>query len=373
MKIAIIGLGRVAMADALALARTHEVVMTGPVPDRVEAINRGDYNLNDPALDAYLASHPLKLRAVLDTRTALADAQMVFVSTPIAQHADSGRASFIELDTRIELAASICPRAPIVLRSAVPVGYCDARRIALKGAKIVYAPEFSREGHRLSDLLHPRFLIVGDRHALGRQVLDVLKSAAMTQDIPSRQIGSSEAELTRHLSVLFQAARVSYFNELDSYALHHDLNARQIIDGICLDPRIGAQANNPCFGYRHQTLPLSLQMLGKTLDAETTPVIACLEKSHAARMDLLSEQIRAQRPAQVGIYLQHRSDSLPEDLALLRTRLETAGIATRIQTGETGTLDQFKSECEIVIAQRDTPVLADIRAKVFTRDHYAHA
>lgn len=372
MKIAIIGLGRVAMADALAFARTHEVVMTGPLPDRVDAINRGDYGLSDPGLTDYLATHSLNLRAELDTRTALEAADFVFISTPISQNPETGSTKLVELDTRIEFAAHHSPHAPIVVRSAVPVGYCEAQRVALKGAKIVYAPEFCREGHLLSDLLNPRFLIVGDRHALGRRVLELLKTAALNEDIPARQMGPTEAELTRHLSTLFQAARVSYFNELDSYALHHGLNARQIIDGISLDPRIGAIANNPCFGYWHQTLPLSTQMLGALLDESRTPIISCLDEAHSARVGLLAKQISAQCPAAVGIYLQRETDPLPEVLALLKARLEAAGIVTRIQAGENTALEQFKSECELVIAQRDAPALADIRAKVFTRDHYVN-
>lgn len=370
MKIVIIGLGRVAMADALAFARMHEVVMTGPVPDRVEAINRGDYGLSDPGLADYLAAHSLNLRAELDTRAALAEADFVFIATPISQNPETGSARLFELDTRIEFAARHRPHAPIVVRSAVPVGYCEAQRVALKGAKIVYAPEFCREGHMLSDLLNPRFLIVGDRHALGCCVLGLLKTAALREDIPARQMGLTEAELTRHLSTLFQAARVSYFNELDSYALHHGLNARQIIDGISLDPRIGAIANNPCFGYGHQTLPLSTRILGAPLDESQTPIIACLDKAHSARVDVLAQQISAQRPATVGIYLQRDTDTLPKALAVLKSRLEATGIVTRIQAGNNTALAQFKSECELVIAQRDAPELADIRAKVFTRDHY---
>ncbi len=370
MKIAIIGLGRVAMADALALARCHEVVMTGPVPDRVDAINRGEYGLNDPGLKTYLDSHVLNLRAMLDTAAALDLADMVLVSVPLSLDPETGRPALVELDTRIELAARRLPSAPIVVRSAVPVGYCEARRVALKGAKIVYAPEFCREGHMLTDILYPDFLIVGDRHSLGRRVLEVLQSAALRSDVPTRQMGLAEAELTRHLSLMLQAARVAYFNELDSYALHHGLNARQIIDGICLDPRIGTHANNPCFGYAHRTLPLSAQLLDSHLDAARTPIIAGLDSAHAARLEMLMQQITGCDPQLVGFYLPQGTGALPETLATLKTRLEAAGIRTRLQTDNDSGLAEFKSECEIVVAQRDWPHLADIRTKVFTRDHY---
>ncbi len=255
MKIAIIGLGCVAMADALALARTHEVVMTGPLPDRVDDINRGIYGLDDPALASYLAKHSLNLRAVLDTRAALANADMVFVAAPISTQPETGDVGLVELDSRIEFASRCVPHAPIVVRSAVPIGFCEEKRGQLKGAKVVYAPEFSRAGHMLSDILYPDAFIVGDRHALGKRVLDVLKTAALRADIPTRQMGLTEAELTRHLSTAFQPRRVGCFNELNSSAMNHGLKARQITDGGPLDPCIGAYANTRGFGYAGQTLP----------------------------------------------------------------------------------------------------------------------
>lgn len=371
MKIAIIGLGRVAMADALALARVHQVVMTGPVPDRIAAINRGEYGLSDPALSDYCARHKLDLRAVHDTGQAIADADMVFISAPLSRDPLSGDFSLVELDTRIEFAARRVPAAPIVVRSAVPVGYCEAKRVELKGAKIVYAPEFCREGHMLSDNLHPKFLIVGDRHALGRRVLDVLQGAALRAEIPTRQMGLTEAELTRHLSIMMKAARVSYFNELDSYALHHRLDARQIIDGVCLDPRIGSHANNPCFGFAHSSLPLSAESLKANLDPARLPILSGLEQAHNARFDALARQITARKPGAVGIYQPGPTGPLPAALERLKHRLEAAGIATRIHQGDAPALAQFKQDCKMVVTQRAAPELADIRAKLFTRDHFA--
>lgn len=201
MKIAILGLGSVALADALALARQHDVVMTGPVPDRIEAINRGDYALRDPMLGAYCAEHTLSLRAVPDIRDALRHADMVFISAPLARDPESGALYLEELDSRIDFAARANPLAPIVVRSAVPVGYCDAKRVELKGAKIVYAPEFCRNDHMLTDILRPQFLIVGDPYALGRRVAAVLAGAALMPDLRVELMDTVSAELTRHLAV----------------------------------------------------------------------------------------------------------------------------------------------------------------------------
>lgn len=205
MKITIIGLGCVAVADALALARNHEVVLTGPVPDRVEAINSGQYGLRDPLLADYLAENTLNLRAMLDTSEALAGADMVLVSTPLTRDPVTGCPDLVELDTRVEFVARNLPAAPIVVRSAVPVGYCESRRIELKGAKIVYAPEFCHEGQMLSDILYPEFLIVGDRYALGQRVLGMLKSAAVRTDMPIHQMDLTEAERIRQFSGLYHS------------------------------------------------------------------------------------------------------------------------------------------------------------------------
>lgn len=364
MKIAIIGLGGVALADALALARTHEVVMTGPVPDRVEAINTGAFDLCDPALAPYLARYPLRLSASLHTDAALDGADAVIVAPPLSFDPETGAAQLAELDSRIEMAARRRPGALIVVRSAVPVGYCAARRAETGSPRIVYAPEFAREGHRLSAVLHPQFLIVGDRGAAGKKALALLAEAALSDAIPTRAIGPAEAELTRHLSTLFQAARLAYFNELDSYALHHGLDARQIIDGVSLDPRIGPHANNPCFGYSSRSLPLSVNMLAPHLDPARTPLLASLETAHSARAQALTHQIVQRAPGVVAFYAPADATALPSGLAQIRARLEASGIATYVQR----TLPQAGDD--MVIAQRMTAELADIPANVFTRDHF---
>lgn len=371
MKIAIIGLGHVAMANALALARAHQVVMTGPLPDRIDAINRGTYGLNDPALHDYCQQHKLDLCAVSDTGQAIDGAEMVFVCTPRSNDPAMSAANMAELDSRIEFVARRAAMAPIVVRSAVPVGYCEAKRLELKGAKIVYAPEFWREGHMLSDMLYPNFLIVGDRYALGRRVLEVLSGAALRSDIPTRQMGLTEAELIRHLSVQLQAARISYFNELDSYALHYGLNARQIIDGVCLDPRIGTHSNNPCFGFAHRGLQRSCQNLQPYLDPARTPLLAALEQADCARIDMLVANITDQKPDAVCLYNPDMTKPLPPAMARIKQKLEGAGISTHVNDGRVPGLDAITAGTAIILAQRAVPELAKLDAKLFVRDHFA--
>jgi UDPglucose 6-dehydrogenase len=219
MKIVMIGLGTVALADALALGRDNDVILTGPVPDRVDAINAGEYPLSDPCLDTYLRDNPVRIQAMLDARTALEGAQMVFVSAPLSMDPDTNTLRTIELESRIELAAQMLPHVPIVIRSAVPIGFTDAMRARLKGAKLVYAPEFSRDGHALGDVLMPSFLIIGDRGNLGAQVGRLLLSATLVDTIPLRQMGPTEAEALRHLSVLLQTTGVGDNGALGNEAM----------------------------------------------------------------------------------------------------------------------------------------------------------
>ncbi|MFN4057594.1 MAG: hypothetical protein ACK4HW_05355 [Roseinatronobacter sp.] len=371
MKIAMIGLGHVALADALALGRVHQVVLTGPVPDRVEAINAGIYALDDPLKGDYLNRHRVDVTATLDTRAALDGAGMVLVSAPLSFDPESAQLQMVELESRIELAAQLLPLVPIVIRSAVPVGFTDGCRARLPGARLVYTPEFSREGAALGDILHPNFLIVGARGKLGAHVAQVLASGALRAEIPVRQMGATEAEVVRHLSILFQAARVGYFNELDSYALTHGLDARQIIDGVCLDPRIGAQGNNPCFGYGGANLPRAAQALAGPLGGVDAAIMPNLGHARDARITALADHIRARGVRKVGFYLGAGQPAGDAPIAQLRAALDAFGLTTHLHIVGAGDLAKFKEDSDIVVASRMTPDLRDIADKLFTRDHFA--
>ncbi len=309
MKIAMIGLGAVALADALALGRSNDVVMTGPVPDRVDAINARAYPLSDPSLDAYLTAHPVRIQAMLDTRAALDGAQIVFVSAPLSIDPDTNSLRTIELESRIELATQMLPQAPIVIRSAVPIGFTDAMRRRLKGAKLVYAPEFSREGHELNDILHPSFVIVGEQGKLGASVGHLLQSATLSADAPLRQMGTTEAEALRHLSVVFSVTQ----------AAHPESGANAGI--IHLAEHVLRQ------GARHIGLYVS--------------------SAHVAEKSLMM-----------------RLQTTLETFGLT-TRLHVCGASQD--------LDKFKKSCDFVVAQGVTADLMDIRDKVFTSDHFAAA
>lgn len=374
MRIAVIGLGYVAVTDALALARSHDVVVTGPVPDRVEDINAGRYPLLDPTVAAYCARNTLSLRATLTTAEALEGAELVLISAPLALNAETGKTDTAELESRIEMADRLCPGVPIVIRSAVPIGFTNRMREALNSRSILYAPEFLREAQSLQDALNPKFLIVGDRGGLGAKAGAVLLSAALKTGVQMKLIGASEAESVKHFSQAYLAARVAYFNELDSYALAKGLNARQVIDGICLDPRIGTYANNPCFGYGGQRMPRSTTHLHAMFDGIPAHVLPTVTQHSEARIGLLASQIMARAAKTIGVYSPGGEIGAQDPLSALRLRLIAGGATVRTYTGlhlgEDSDLAGFKANCDLIVAQRITPDLMDIRAKVFSRDLY---
>ena len=303
MKIAMFGLGAVALADALALARKHQVVLTGPVPDRVDAINRGVLDLQDPCLDDYLARNRLDLTATLDTRAALAGAQMVLVSAPLSRDPDTGALRMVELESRIELAVRELPLVPVVIRSAVPIGFTQAMSARLGGAKLVYAPEFARAGRPLADRLHAGFVLVGAHGHLGAQVAEVLADGALNPAVSRCYLSTPEAEALRHLSVLVQSADDSTlarpFDYAQRHARRHDLHIRE-----------------------------------------------------------LAIQVHQHGASRLGVYLDPTEDG---------ATLEAFGMRTHRPCARKADLARFKETCDLVVARTVTPDLADIRHKVFTR------
>lgn len=369
MRIAIIGLGLVALSDALAMARKHQVVLTGPVPDRVDAINAGRYPLPDPNLDAYVAGNPLMLSATVDTHAALKGADLVLVSAPLSLDAPDANPETTELESRIELAHRLCPGVPIVIRSTVPVGFTKMMRERLSSPSLVYVPEFLREGHALPDTLAPRFLVVGDRGALGSRVAAIMLSALDISGVPTRLTGPSEAEAIRHFSQAYLALRVGYFNELDSYAMTHGLQARPMIDGICLDPRIGFGMNNPCFGAGGERLRRSTAELAHLYGDAPASILPMMTQANEARLKLLTDAILTRGARRVGVWHGARGEGRGP-LDDLSRHLSAAGAeVAHLATDED--LHALGADCDVIVAQRLSAELAPFAAKVFCRDHYA--
>ena len=246
MKIAILGLGHVALADALALARTHKVRLTGPVPDRIVAINARDFPLSDPMLAGYLARHPLDLAAGPDICATLQGAEMVFVSMPLSVDPATGDIATAEIESRIARALGDCPGVPVVIRSAVPLGFCARMMAEFPGAPLVLAPEFLG-AHALSDLLQGRDVVIGHQGALGARVGRVLTGASMRADVAIHQMPLPEAEAVMHFAQGLMATRMACLAQIQRFADRQGLDAQQIIDGVGLDPRLrmGADAARP--------------------------------------------------------------------------------------------------------------------------------
>jgi UDPglucose 6-dehydrogenase len=297
---------------------------------------------------------------------------MVLISSPLSLDPETGDYLTVELESRIEFAYRQCPGVPIVIRSAVPIGFTEKMRVQLRAQSVISAPEFTREGQTLDDALHPRFVIVGDRGPLGSRVSAVLLGAALKPGVPVKLMGATEAEAVKHFSQAYLAARVAYFNELDSYALAKNLNARQVIDGVCLDPRIGRFANNPCFGYGGHRLPRSAQLLSRSFGGVPAHVVPTVSRANETRLAVLTDKVLQRAAGRIGVYhpapVTHEGDTVLG----LRDRLVAAGAEVDLfTTGAPEAFARFKSECDLVVAQRLTPELADIQSKVFSRDLYA--
>ena len=246
MKIAILGLGHVAIADALALGRKHMVRLTGPMPDRIDAINARDFPLCDPVLASYLARHPLDVAADPDTDAVLHGAEMVFISMPLSVDPATGDIATAEIESRIARALRDCPGVPVVIRSAVPLGFCARMMAEFPGAPLVLAPEFLG-AHALGDLLQGRDVVIGHTGALGARVGRVLAGASMRADVAIHQMPLPEAEAVMHFSHALMATRMACLAQIQRFAAGQGLDAQQIIDGVCLDPRLrmGADAAAP--------------------------------------------------------------------------------------------------------------------------------
>jgi UDPglucose 6-dehydrogenase len=347
MKIAMIGLGQVAVADALALGRVHQVEMTGPVPDRVDAINAGHYALTDPVKGDYLGCHRVDVTARLDTRAALKGAEMVLVSAPLSLDPDCEQLQMVELESRIELAAQLLPLVPIVIRSAVPVGFTETLRARLHGARLVYAPEFSREGAALTDILHPNVLIVGAQGRLGAYVAQVLASGALQVNIPVHLMRPTEAEVLRHISILCQSDGVGYFDALQRVAQNQSLHARAGFAGLGLKAPI-----------EQAEMVSSCSAMGANPPCAT-------------RITALADHFRASGARKVGFYLGAGRPATDTPLAQLRAALDALGMDTSLHVVGAGDLLKFKEECDIVVATRMTADLHDIAPKLFMREHFA--